>query len=130
MASVPLKELGFDEFVLALTVQCGLSGERSYSFPPMMISSNLRGWPAIVVCIVKRDACWGLAGAPALLLQPATTSSEIGSTSHVCAFTALILASAYRSLDDLGVLDGDAARGKSRRSNDLLDDEDNIDQFS
>src|SRR3989442_2239448 len=174
MASVPSKELGFDEFVLGLTVQRGLSGERSYSFPPMMISSNLSGWPAMVVCIAKRDACWGLttmipspvasnvtlpltmcatsvkwpsltfavsglariscavgglAGPPALLLQPATTSAEIGSTSQACAFTALILAPACR-FSDVGVVEGDAARGKARRSDDLLDDEDNVDQLS
>ena len=53
-------ELGFDEFVLDLTVQRGLSGERSYSFPPMMISWNLSGCPAMVVCMVNWDACWGL----------------------------------------------------------------------
>src|SRR5437763_8982149 len=141
----------------------------------MMISSNLRGWPAMVVCIVKRDACWGLtttipspvasnvtlpltiwatrvkwpsltfavsglariscavgglAGPPAVLLQPATTSTEIGSTSQVGAFTALIVASGCRALDDVGVLHGDAARGKARRRDDRLDDEDNIDQIS
>src|SRR3989442_15696479 len=143
MASVPLNELGLDEFVLGLTVQRGLSGDRSYSFPPMMISSNFSDCPEMVVSIVNREACWGLttmipspvasnvmfpltmwatrlkcpsltlaesglariscavgglAGAPALLPQPATARAEIGSRSQVRIFTALILTPAGRSV--------------------------------
>src|ERR1700730_8785009 len=167
MAFVTLNELGLDEFVLGLTVQRGLSGARSYSLPPMMISSNLSGCPAMVVSIVKRDACWGLTTmipspvaskvmlpltmwatrlkcpsltlaasglariscavgglAAALVPQAARTMAEIGSRIQVRLFTAHILPPDVGPSDDVGVVEGHAARGEARRGDDLLDDED------
>src|SRR5712691_4164822 len=167
MASVPLNELGLDEFVLGLTVQRGLSGDRSYSFPPMMIFSNFSAWPAMVVSIVNREACcglttmipspvasnemlpltmWatrlkcasltsavrglvriscavgGLAGATALLLQAATTSAAICSTSQAQASPLRLLDS-----EELVVIQAWCAGREPLGRDDLLDGKDGFD---
>jgi hypothetical protein len=79
LALVPLNCAGFD-VVLGFSVQRGLSGERSYSFPPMMISSNLSGCPEIVVSKVNFEAGWGL-----ITITPSPMASNEASAVETCA---------------------------------------------
>src|SRR5690349_2687464 len=79
MAFFPLNDDGF-ELVLAFTVQRGLSGDRSYSLPPTMISSNFRVSPAMLVCIVNFDASLGL-----ITTVPSPVASKVTPPLDTCA---------------------------------------------